>query len=112
SDNCCNNSIVGGWRNESGRPVYQETDGTTCVYVISLHRKRDCHDHKSGLWRCDIPGEMRSLYIYISNNRSVSMNFTLHTELRASVPEFTISWRTCNNCPVDSKWSPSAGRRI
>ena len=77
SDNCCNNSTVGGWRDESGRPVYQGADGTTCLYVtrgdgvISLHR--NCSDHTSGLWRCDIPdssGEMQSLYIYISNRIS------------------------------------------
>ena len=70
---CCNDSYVGGWRDESGRPV----DRTACLYVtrgfrvISLHRKRDCKDHTSGLWRCDIPnssGEMQSLYVYISNN--------------------------------------------
>ena len=64
----CNNTDVGGWRDESGRPVYQGADGTTCLYVtrgdgvISLHRKkRNCTDHTSGLWRCDIPdssGEM------------------------------------------------------
>ena len=70
--NCCN---VGGWRDKSGRPVYEGADGTTCLYVtrgdgvISLHRKSGCRDHTSGLWRCDIPdssGEMQSLYIYIS----------------------------------------------
>ena len=74
SDNCCNNSTVGGWRDESGRPVYQGADGTTCLYVtrgdgvISLHRKRGCYDHTSGLWRCDIPdssGELQSIYTYI-----------------------------------------------
>ena len=77
--NCCNNTDVGGWRDESGRPVYQGADGTTCLYVtrgdgvISLHHKRGCSDHTSGLWRCDIPdssGEMQSLYAYISNRRS------------------------------------------
>jgi hypothetical protein len=61
SVNCCNNTDVGGWRDESGRPVYQGADGTTCLYVtrgdgvISLHRKRGCTGHTSGLWRCDIP---------------------------------------------------------
>ena len=82
SDNCCYNSTVGGWGDESGRPVYQGADGTTCLYVtrgygvISLRRKRGCSDHTSGLWRCDIPdssGEMQSLYIYISNRRSYGM---------------------------------------
>ena len=77
SVNCCNNTDVGGWRDESGRPVYQGADGTTCLYVtrgdgvISLHR--NCSGHTSGLWRCDIPdssGKMQSLYIYISNTRS------------------------------------------
>ena len=58
--NCCCNSTVGGWRDESGRQVYQGADGTTCLYVtrgygvISLRRKRGCSDHTSGLWRCDI----------------------------------------------------------
>ena len=80
SVNCCNNTDVGGWRDESGRPVYQGADGTTCLYVtrgdgvISLHR--NCSDHTSGLWRCDIPdssGEMQSLYIYISDRKSHGM---------------------------------------
>ena len=78
SVNCCNNSAVGGWRDESGRPVYQGADGTTCLYVtrgdgvISLQHKRRCSDHTSGLWRCDIPdssGEMQSLYAYIGYER-------------------------------------------
>ena len=65
--NCCNNSTVGGWRDWEGEPVYEGANGTTCLYVtrgdgvISLHRKRLCTDHTSGLWRCDIPdssGEM------------------------------------------------------
>ena len=82
SVNCCNNSDVGGWRDESGTPVYQGTDGTTCLYVtrgdrvISLHHKRGCSDHTSGLWRCGIPdssGEMQSLYIYISDRKSHGM---------------------------------------
>ena len=76
--NCCNNSTVGGWRDVSGRPVYQGADGTTCLYatrgygVISLNRERCCTDHTSGLWRCDIPdssGEMQSIYIYIGQYR-------------------------------------------
>ena len=80
SVNCCDNSTVGGWRDESGRPVYVGADGTTCLYVtrgagvISLHR--NCSDHTSGLWRCDTPdssGEMQSLYIYISDRKSHGM---------------------------------------
>ncbi|CAI8041847.1 hypothetical protein GBAR_LOCUS23226, partial [Geodia barretti] len=125
SVNCCNNSTVGGWRDERGRPVYQGEDGTTCLYVtrgdgvISLHHKRGCSDHTSGLWRCDIPdssGEMQSLYAYIGQNErysnppgqlnsSVSMNFTLHTELRASVPEFTISCRTHGGPATTVQWT-------
>ncbi|CAI8005642.1 hypothetical protein GBAR_LOCUS4333 [Geodia barretti] len=120
SVNCCNNSTVGGWRDESGRPVYQGADGTTCLYVtrgdgvISLNRKRGCTDHTSGLWRCDIPdssGESQSLYIYISNRRAygqlvlLSVNFTLHTELRASVPEFTISCRTHGGPATTVQWT-------
>ena len=76
---CCNGSDVGGWRDEGGS-VVQEVDRDTCLYVtreykeINLNRKLGCTDHTSGLWRCDIPdfsGEMQSLYIYISNDRSV-----------------------------------------
>ena len=101
--------------------------------VISLNRKLSCSDHTSGLWRCDIPdssGEMQSLYIYISNrgsygefitsfctiysllhwntgqlNPSVSMNFTLHTEPNASVPEFTISCRTHGGPATTVQWT-------
>ena len=78
SVNCCNNTDVGGWTDESGRPVYLGADGITCLYVtrgdgvISLNRKRGCTDHTSGLWRCDIPdssGEMQSLYAYIGYER-------------------------------------------
>ena len=53
SDNCCNNTDVGGWRDESGRPVYQGADGTTCLYVtrgdgvISLNHQRGCTNHTS-----------------------------------------------------------------
>ena len=84
--NCCNSSIVGGWRDESGRPVYERADGTTCLYVtrgygaICLNRNRSCtSDHTSGLWRCDIPdssGEMQSLYIYISDNSAYGKGFS------------------------------------
>ena len=85
--NCCNNSIVGGWRDESGRPVYEGADGTTCLYVTrgdrvtSLHRKSRCTDHTSGLWRCDIPdssGEMQSLYIYIGDKISYNPPGKMH----------------------------------
>ena len=71
--NCCNSSDVGSWRDERGRPVYERADGTTCLYVtrgdgvISLHRNKSCTDHMSGLWRCDISGEIQSLYIYIGD---------------------------------------------
>ena len=77
--NCCIDSSIGGWRDWEGDPVYEGTDGITCLYVtrgdgvIRLNGKWGCRDHTSGLWRCDIPdssGEMQSLYIYISNNRS------------------------------------------
>ena len=76
--NCCNDYNVGGWTDESGRPVYEGADGTTCLYVtrgdgvIGLSRNRSCSDHTSGLWRCDIPDsseEMQSLYIYIGSER-------------------------------------------
>ena len=74
--NCCNSSDVVNWSDGRGEPVYEGADGTTCLYVtrgdgvISLHRKRGCSDHTSGLWRCDIPdssGEMQSLYAYIGD---------------------------------------------
>ena len=78
--NCCNSSIVGGWRDVRGEPVYEGADGTTCLYVtrgdgvISLNRDRSCtSDHTSGLWRCNIPdpsGKMQSLYVYISDYRA------------------------------------------
>ena len=77
--NCCNDSDVGNWRDERGRPVHQGADGATCLYVtrgqgvISLNRRRGCTPETSGLWRCDIPDsseEMQSIYIYINNKKS------------------------------------------
>ena len=38
-------------------------------------------------------------------NSSVSMNFTLHTELRASVPEFTISCHTHGGPATTVQWT-------
>ena len=38
-------------------------------------------------------------------NQSVSMNFTLHTEPRASVPEFTISCRTHGGPATTVQWT-------
>ena len=132
---CCNDASVGNWRDVRESPVQEGRDGTSCLYVtrgdgeMSLNRKSGCFDHKSGLWRCDIPdssGDMQSLYIYISNsesfgnysktiistycciagqlNRSVSMIFTLHTDLRASVPEFTISCCTHGGPATTVQW--------
>ena len=84
--NCCNSSDVVNWRDERGEPVYEGADGTSCLYVtrgdgvISLHRKRGCSDHTSGLWRCDIPdssGEIQSLYIYISSRAPYGKGFSL-----------------------------------
>ena len=84
--NCCNDYNVGSWGVESGRPVYEGEDGTTCLYVtrgygvISLQRNRSCIDHTSGLWRCDIPdssGKMQSLYIYISDYSAYGKGFSL-----------------------------------
>ena len=137
--NCCNDSDVGGWRDERGKRL-QGNDGIACLKVtrgdgvISLHRTRGCSDHTSGLWRCDIPdssGEMQSLYIYIGNDHSgsngkiksnhpnikiwfyytgqlvdsVTMNFNLHTEPNASVPEFTISCRTHGGPATTVQWT-------
>ena len=97
--------------------------------VISLNRRNsDCSPPTSGLWRCDIPdssGEIQSLYIYISNDtsfgkpnelhillsntgrlsESVNVSFTPHTELRASVPEFTISCRTHGGPASTVSWT-------
>ena len=79
---CCNDSSAGNWTDVKGTPV-AEIDDDNCLYVtrgdgvISLKRKSGCRDHTSGLWRCDIPdssGEMQSLYIYISNDRSYGKN--------------------------------------
>ena len=88
SVNYCNNTDVGGWRDESGRPVYQGADGTPCLYVtrgdgvISLHRKKGCTDHTSGLRRCNIPdssGKRQSLYIYIRNRMRNALMRALRT---------------------------------
>ena len=77
SDNCCNDSHVGNWRDERGRAVQQGADEATCLYVtrghgvVSLNRRSDCIPESSGLWRCDIPDSsevMQSIYIYISND--------------------------------------------
>ena len=38
-------------------------------------------------------------------NKSMSMNFTLHTELRAGVPEFTISCSTHGGPATTVKWT-------
>ena len=75
---CCSDS--GNWTDRRGIPEQEGTNGTSCLYVtrgngvISLYRKSGCTDHIPGLWRCDIPdssGEIQSLYIYISNRRSL-----------------------------------------
>ena len=100
SVNCCNNTDVGGWRDESGTPVYQGADGTTCLYVtrgdgvISLHR--NCSDHTPGLWRCDIPdssGEMQNLYIYISNR--VSSHGELNYHVTFYYTKLQDNWSCC-----------------
>ena len=82
SDNCCNDSYVGNWTDERGRPVQRGADEATCLYVtrghgvVSLNRKSDCIPESSGLWRCDIPDSsevMQSIYIYISNDDTSGM---------------------------------------
>ena len=61
SDNCCNDSHVGNWKDERGRAVQQGADQATCLYVtrrhgvVSLNCKSDCIPERSGLWRCEIP---------------------------------------------------------
>ena len=78
--NCCNDGMIGSWRDVRGEMVQEGRDGRSCLYVtrgdgeISLNRRNsgDCVP-ESGLWRCDIPdssGDMQSLYIYISNDTS------------------------------------------
>ena len=133
-EKCCHNSTVDGWRDESGRPVYQGADGVACLYVtrgdgvISLNQKAGCTDHTSGLWRCDIPdssGEMQSLYAYISNRKSYGTlcyfpaSFLLYiitgqlnssvsmnfTLHTESVPEFTISCRTHGGPATTVQWT-------
>ena len=124
---CCNDTSVGNWRDVRGSPVQEGRDGTSCLYVtrgdgeISLNRKNDCIPHTSGLWRCDIPdssGDMQSLYIYISNSTlystkniytgqlmNLSVHFTLHTDPRVEVPEFTISCRTYGGPATEVIWT-------
>ena len=79
SDNCCNDSHIGNWRDERGRAVHQGADEATCLYVtrghgvVNLNHKNDCIPESSGLWRCDIPDSseaMQSIYIYISNDNT------------------------------------------
>ena len=87
---CCNNTGVGSWSDESGRPAHEGADGDTCLYVtrgdgvISLNRRSRCTDHTSGLWRCDIPdssGEIQSIYIYISEDYRSSYGNNVCTSL-------------------------------
>ena len=107
---------------------------------ISLNRKSGCFDHTSGLWRCDIPdsrGNMQSFYIYISNDvtyydgkrinflkahtsinymhdivqlLNITVHFTLHTDPRAEVPEFTISCRTYGGPATTVQWTVNGWR--
>ena len=78
--NCCNDVMIGNWRDVRGQMVQEGRDGRPCLYVtrgdgkISLNRRNssDCVP-ESGMWRCDIPdssGDIQSLYIYISNDTS------------------------------------------
>ena len=82
NDNYCNDSHVGNWTDERGRPVQQGADEATCLYVtrghgvVSLNRKSDCIPESSGLWRCDVRDSsevMQSIYIYISNDDTSGM---------------------------------------
>ena len=43
-------------------------------------------------------------------NYSVTMNFTLHTEPNASVPEFTISCRTHEGPATTVQWTVNGSR--
>ena len=55
-----------------------------------------------------------SVYLHTSNigqlNKSVTMNFTLHTEPNASVPEFTISCRTHGGPATTVQWTINGSR--
>ena len=55
-----------------------------------------------------------SVYLHTSNtgqlNKSVTINFTLHTELNASVPEFTISCRTHGGPATTVQWTVNGSR--
>ena len=70
--------LVAGEMRVGDQSTREQMGPLVCIYVtrgdgvISLHRKRGCTDHTSGLWRCDIPdssGEMQSLYAYIGYER-------------------------------------------
>ena len=94
SIDCCHDTNVSNWRDERGELVQEGADDGTCLYVtrgdgvISLNRRNsDCIPPTSGLWRCDIPdssGEIRSLYIYISNDTSFGKPNELHILLITS----------------------------
>ena len=76
---CCTDSDDGDWRDETGTVVHQGPDDSSCLYVIrgpgeiSLNRNSDCIPDTLGLWRCDIAGEIQSIYIYISNDNTSGM---------------------------------------
>ena len=90
---CCNDSTVGGWRDERGKTFNLLENETTCLYVtreygvISLQHKRNCSDYTSGLWRCDIPdfsGEMQSLYVYIGQGNNGELAVFVYIHLNTS----------------------------
>ena len=77
--NCYNSYQSGEWRDETGTPVPEGSDATSCLYVtreegiVNLNNKDDgnCTPPSSGVWRCDVHNssiEMESLFIYIANN--------------------------------------------
>ena len=72
---CCNNSGLGDWYDETGMPVHQGEDGNSDLYVtrgervVYLNRRTE---GSRGMWRCDIPdgsGTDQSIYIYLGTKQ-------------------------------------------
>ena len=72
---CCNNSGLGNWYDETGMPVHQGEDGDSSLYVtrgervVYLNRRTG---GSRGMWRCDIPdgsGTDQSIYIYLGTKQ-------------------------------------------
>ena len=73
--NCCNNSGLSDWYDETEMPVHQGEDGNSSLYVtrgkrvVYLNRRTG---GSRGMWRCDIPdgsGTDQSIYIYLGTKQ-------------------------------------------